>query len=384
MAYNVKFVRGTQNSYTNLATKDDSTLYFITDANKLYLGSTLIADKTDLSTVEANIGTLTSLETTDKSSLVAAINEAFSAASNAATNDKVTITSASGTGNNLTTYTISQGGTEIGKINIPKDLVVSAGEVVTNPDDQHVGTFIKLTIANQTTPIYINVADLVDAYTAAANATQVQVAISDTNVVSATIVADGVGSTELAANAVTTAKITDKNVTKAKLAEAVQTSLGKADTAVQTVVSGSTNGTISVDGSDVSVKGLGSAAYTASSAYDAAGAASAVLGTTSDASTANTVYGVKAYAKSYADGLASNYDAAGTANTAIQALDATVTQTAASSNGNVAATVKEVDGKLTSVSVSIAANTYDSYGAAASSLSDAKSYTDTALTWTTL
>ena len=41
------------------------------------------------------------------------------------------------------------------------------------------------------------------------------------------------------------------------------------------IVTGTANGTISVDGSDVSVKGLGTAAYTASTAYDASGAASA-------------------------------------------------------------------------------------------------------------
>ena len=37
-----------------------------------------------------------------------------------------------------------------------------------------------------------------------------------------------------------------------------------------TVATGSTNGTIAVDGTDVAVKGLGSAAYTASTAYAAA------------------------------------------------------------------------------------------------------------------
>ena len=47
------------------------------------------------------------------------------------------------------------------------------------------------------------------------------------------------------------------------------------DNAVNTVVSGSANGTIAVDGQDVAVKGLGSAAYTASSAYDASGSAAA-------------------------------------------------------------------------------------------------------------
>lgn len=51
----------------------------------------------------------------------------------------------------------------------------------------------------------------------------------------------------------------------------------KADTAVQEVVEGTTNGTISVDDNEVTVHGLGSAAFTDSSAYDAAGAANTAL-----------------------------------------------------------------------------------------------------------
>ena len=49
----------------------------------------------------------------------------------------------------------------------------------------------------------------------------------------------------------------------------------KADTAVQSVESGTTNGTIAVDGEDVAVTGLGSAAYQNTTAFDAAGAATA-------------------------------------------------------------------------------------------------------------
>ena len=97
--------------------------------------------------------------------------------------------------------------------------MVTAGEVVVDPEGQTAGTYVKLTIANQETPIYINVADLVDAYTAQANASQVQLVISDTNEISATIVAGSVGTTELADNAVNTAKIADANVTAAKLAD---------------------------------------------------------------------------------------------------------------------------------------------------------------------
>ena len=60
----------------------------------------------------------------------------------------------------------------------------------------------------------------------------------------------------------------------AKLTNAV----GLAESALQKtdIVTGGANGTISVEGSDVAVKGLGSAAYTEASAYDAAGAASTV------------------------------------------------------------------------------------------------------------
>lgn len=59
------------------------------------------------------------------------------------------------------TYVIAQPGTELSaKINIPKDLVVSKGEMVTN-DGSSEGTFIKLTLNNDDV-IYIDVADLVD------------------------------------------------------------------------------------------------------------------------------------------------------------------------------------------------------------------------------
>ena len=53
----------------------------------------------------------------------------------------------------------------------------------------------------------------------------------------------------------------------------------KADTALQSsnITSGSVNGTISVKGSDVFVKGLGSAAYVETSAFDAAGSADSAL-----------------------------------------------------------------------------------------------------------
>ena len=125
----------------------------------------------------------------------------------------------------LKRYTFSQNGNTIGTINIPKDLVVTAGKVVVAGDGQNDtenisgatagDKYLKLTIANQTAPVYINVKDLVDVYTVETGATEVQLALSNSNELSATLVSG--------------------SVAKSKLASDVQTSLGKADTAIQTI-----------------------------------------------------------------------------------------------------------------------------------------------------
>lgn len=224
-------------------------------------------------------------------------------------------------------------GEKLADIDIPKDMVVESGsvETVKTADVPYKGAqvgdkYIDLVIANATSDhIYIPANSLVDIYTVEQSATQVQLAINN-NVISATVVAGSITATELASDAVTTAKIADGNVTKAKLASGVQSSLDLADSAVQSVTESDattgTNGTITVDGTEVAVKGLGSAAYTAATAYDAAGTASA----------------------------------------AIADLDATPSQTAGADG--LALALTEVDGVVTSISGSIAANTYDAYGAA--------------------
>ena len=82
-------------------------------------------------------------------------------------------------------YHLTKDGTNTGAaINIPKDLFVKEGKVVDNPTGQPSGKYIELTLQNQANPIYINVADLVDAYTPGNGIT-----ISATNEVSAKVVA---------------------------------------------------------------------------------------------------------------------------------------------------------------------------------------------------
>lgn len=178
--------------------------------------------------IQTDMGNVDNLETTSKE-LVGAMNELRNAVSAGGTAAAITIDTSSTTEGALKSYTIKQGDTTVGTIDIPKDMVVESGEVVTDPEGQAAGTYIKLVLANVADPLYINVGHLVDIYKAKANATQIQLAIdSATREISASIVAGSVTATELAADAVTTVKIADANVTLAKLSTEVQAAIGKA------------------------------------------------------------------------------------------------------------------------------------------------------------
>lgn len=221
--------------------------------------------------VEAKIGDVSTLETTAKDNVVAALNEVKSMIGDTGEAGKVTIDTSTTTSGMSKSYTIMQNNVPVGTIDIPKDMFAKSGVVEKDPEGQPAGTYLVITLANATEDkVYINVGTLIDIYKAKQSATQVQIAIdSATREISATIVAGSITDVELAANAVTTVKIADGNVTKAKLATTVQASLDKADSALQkaNITSGTANGTIAVGGTDVAVKGLGSAAYTDSTAY---------------------------------------------------------------------------------------------------------------------
>lgn len=294
----VIFKRGKSlSAYNSLPTKDANTLYFVLDpaeGNHLFLGEKEVTDPTDLesaltritsletdsgnlksilqgfltsptadavktyidgikTTIEGEIGTLASLTTDAKTTVVAAINEVDAAVDAAKTASAITVTSANDSAF-LKKYTISQGGVPVGvTIDIPKDMVVNGGSVIkasSVPGGIQVGEgepvtddtkFLRLDIANQEEPVYIPVADLVDAYTAQASASEIQLAISDTNEISASVV--------------------NGSIALEKLSSAVQASLAKADSAVQNVATGTTPGTISVTtggspAQDVAVNGL--------------------------------------------------------------------------------------------------------------------------------
>lgn len=102
----------------------------------------------------------------------------------------------------LKTYQFTYGTGSAFEIDIPKDLVVESGEIVVVTDGNPVsgltnGTYLKLVIANQDEPVYINVKDLCDVYTGKTATDGVSVAISETNEISATLAGKAVSEANL-------------------------------------------------------------------------------------------------------------------------------------------------------------------------------------------
>ena len=255
---NVLFLQGSQTGYEQLATKDLNTFYYCTDSGNFYLGNIKLSNGKDLETAVANItnnanaiGSLEGLTTDAKTNLVTAVNEILTKVNANQAAGTITIDTSATTPGYLKSYRVKQGDSLIATIDIPKDLVVSSGQVVTFTDPEalpesvsEIGTYIELTLANQETPLYISVGKLVDIYTAASGATEVQVTIDPvTRRISANIVDGAITTAKLAANAVATSKIADEAVTTAKVANGaitkdkldntVQASLNKADSADQ-------------------------------------------------------------------------------------------------------------------------------------------------------
>lgn len=268
----VLFKKGLQAGYNGLTPKVATTFYYTTDEKNLYLGDVKISNAADLEAAmtrikanETNIKALQDLtkkldgDTTvdgsvrkliadaitaiglkavatsgaaadvsvadagghyDAANVEDALAEIATKISNASTAGKVTVTKAVGGEADTFTvkYTIKQGDVEIGTIDIAKDMVATSGELVTADGEGNPGSFIKMTIANGT-PFYINVADLIE-YNSVADTDEIT--LTDTNhTITATV------------KAISGAKLTDGTVTKAKLDAAVQSSLDKADSALQ-------------------------------------------------------------------------------------------------------------------------------------------------------
>lgn len=266
-----------------------------------YVGQILVlalADVTEAYVIKDEAGTLIKLATTtasgDLASDVAALQGKVTKLENAtieAADGSVTITKdadankttvkvnvSSETGNSLSlkedglfsvgaeygivknengTYQLTKDGEKVADAIIEADQVVKSGTVETYEEAGawgEAGTYIVLTIANATSDkLYINVAGLIEYVAAGEPGTNeaVKISVSKDHKVTADLIEGKVLGKHLA----------DSTVTLGKLASGVQASLGKADTAIQSVTESTANGKISVDGTDVAVYGLTDAAF---------------------------------------------------------------------------------------------------------------------------
>lgn len=162
----------------------------------------------DVDALETYVGTFTAV---GKETTVVGYVDAKIAAIPAQTDYSVTVAESTPKGY-AKSYAFTQCGKSIATINIPKDMVVSSGSVVTNPKGQPAGTYIKLVLANaDNSELFINVGDLIE-YVTGGTATDGMITISVDD------------------NHVATATINDGTVTLAKLETSVQTAIGKAHT----------------------------------------------------------------------------------------------------------------------------------------------------------
>ena len=235
---------------------------------------------------------------------------------------KVTLESVDGTDGILKVYTIKQGIREVGKINIPKDLVVQSGSVVKGTwqggtfteNTSGKGTALKLVIANQEAPVYINTLDLVKDHTAGNG-----IAISDTNEISVKRDTKSEGFLTVGADGV-------------KL-DGVQAAINTAAAAAKTKVEKKSDADkITLDSATA---GDGSVTYTIGQ-NDIASAA--LLGTTSDTKDKATAFGY--IAKEVADRTAE-----------IAALNLTQV----GGDGKVITTISQADGKVSATATTLGA-----------------------------
>lgn len=217
-------------------------------------------------------------------------------------------------------YELKVNGVVVGDaINIPKDKVVKSGTVETYEEGSLptgvtvAGTYIKLVFENSTSPVYINVKDLVDVYTGKTG---------DDIAVNVSLDAE-------AGHKVISANLTDGTIAKITQAvngivEVVPEDLENGQVAIKVTQNNGTSTNV-----PLTVKGLKSAAYKTTAEIT-----DPIVGTDSDAATADTIKGAKkaaAEAKTAAENAATNAttgineakSAASTAQSAAEAAQAT-------------------------------------------------------------
>ena len=247
-----------------------------------------LTDKTQSDTIKAEKVTVADTDNHFTAENVeGALAELFTTITNNKTGGAVTVTADSTNTAYAMVYTISQGGKALSpQINIPKDQFLKTASFIASATDDDVTaaqaagqTIIKgkpyllltfETTLEHVTPTYIDVSKLIDTYTSGS---------VETDKVQITIDPSTDGTSKIAAS------IKTGSIEKTDLVSAVQTSLGKADTAIQTLSVNGQDGhvtdntaSVTINGADVSLTG-----YTATAVTTVADASPAATDTVNQA-----------------------------------------------------------------------------------------------------
>lgn len=299
----VKFLKGSAAAYEALVTKDPNTFYFV-GGEDLYLGTLKLTNADDIiSAIEALDGNVTGT-----GSFVKSISQTDGVVT--ATLGDISVSDVP----DLTLSKITDAGTAAG---VDTDSSISEGSTSTNvPTSQAVASFVSSQISGLTGAMHFRgvvtrASGETDAEAIANYYTSLSITPESGDVV---VMSDNakeyvyatntwreVGDESSFVKKTTTIAGVDlnDNITASELREALNVSDGAEENVIDgvnvngtaltpdvnkqvnvTVTTGSTDGTISVNGTDVSVYGLGSAAYASTGDFDADGSAAAVQGQT--------------------------------------------------------------------------------------------------------
>ena len=182
-----------------------------------------------------------------------------------------------------------------------------------------------------------------------------------------TFVTEAIGALDVADAAVANQYVSQVVETDGKIA------VTRAPLPVTSVTEGSANGTIAVNGADVNVHGLGSAAYTESTAYETAGAAAAAVAALDKPDSAQE--GQYVSAVSQEDGVITVTRAA---------LPQAPEITTGTTNGTISVGGEDVAVKGLGTAAYQNIEAFDAAGDADQALADAKAYVDGLLSWVEL
>ena len=163
--------------------------------------------------LEGEIGAVSSVVSTLTATTIPGLEEEIAGLEISLSAYEIAVSTSTDDTNRLKSWTFTQGGTEIAKVEVPFDIFVDTGAVVEHDGE----TCLELTLKDGSV-VHIPVNKLVDVYTGGQTDT-ISVTVGEDFVISAEVRDGAITTDKLADKAVTAGKIADKTITYAQIAD---------------------------------------------------------------------------------------------------------------------------------------------------------------------